>query len=157
MNKKRITLKINGVEKTLEVEPNKTLLWLIREELKLKGTKKACEHGECGLCTVLMDGEPVKSCLVLAVEADGREITTIEGITRDGELTVIQRSFMEHGAAQCGYCTPAFIIVAHWFLSRNPNPTREELIKVLNSLLCRCTGYRPIIEAIMDAAEKLRK
>ncbi|MEM3114927.1 MAG: 2Fe-2S iron-sulfur cluster-binding protein, partial [Nitrososphaerota archaeon] len=96
MEKKKITFKINGVEKTVEVAPNKTLLWLIREELKLKGTKKACERGDCGLCTVLLNGEPVKSCLVLAVEVDGSEIVTVEGLSRDGELTELQKAFIEH-------------------------------------------------------------
>ncbi|MEM0079785.1 MAG: (2Fe-2S)-binding protein [Nitrososphaerota archaeon] len=154
MEKKKITFKINGVEKTVEVEPNKTLLWLIREVLKLKGTKKACERGDCGLCTVLLNGEPVKSCLVLAVEVDGSEIVTVEGLSRDGELTPIQKAFIEHGALQCGFCTPAFVIVGHWLLNRNPNPSREEVVEALNGVLCRCTGYRPIIEAILDVAKK---
>ncbi|MCF8884411.1 MAG: (2Fe-2S)-binding protein [Aigarchaeota archaeon] len=154
MEKKKIIFKINGVEKTVEVEPNKTLLWLIREVLKLKGTKKACERGDCGLCTVLLNGEPVKSCLVLAVEVDGSEIVTVEGLSRDGELTPIQKAFIEHGALQCGFCTPAFVIVGHWLLNRNPNPSREEVVEALNGVLCRCTGYRPIIEAILDVAKK---
>ncbi|MEM1769740.1 MAG: (2Fe-2S)-binding protein [Nitrososphaerota archaeon] len=154
MEKKKITFKINGVEKTVEVEPNKTLLWLIREVLKLKGTKKACERGDCGLCTVLLNGKLVKSCLVLAVEVDGSEIVTVEGLSRDGELTPIQKAFIEHGALQCGFCTPAFVIVGHWLLNRNPNPSREEVVEALNGVLCRCTGYRPIIEAILDVAKK---
>ena len=157
MEKYRITFKINGVEKTVEVEPNQTLLSVIRDKLKLKGTKHGCERGDCGLCTVLLNGEPVKSCLVLAVEADGAEITTIEGISRDGVLTTIQKSFIEHGALQCGFCTPAFVIVSHWLLTKNPNPSREEVVETFNGLLCRCTGYRQIIDAVMDAAKKLRK
>jgi len=157
LEKYRITFKINGVEKTVEVEPNQTLLSVIRDKLKLKGTKHGCERGDCGLCTVLLNGEPVKSCLVLAVEADGAEITTIEGISRDGVLTTIQKSFIEHGALQCGFCTPAFVIVSHWLLTKNPNPSREEVVETFNGLLCRCTGYRQIIDAVMDAAKKLRK
>ena len=156
MQPRRITLRVNGEEKTLEVEPNKTLLWVIRNQLKLKGTKKGCEHGECGLCTVLMDGVPVKSCLVLAVEADGHEITTVEGLSKDGALTALQRAFIEHGALQCGFCTPAFLIVGTWLLKRNPDPTREEVVKAINGLLCRCTGYKQIIDAILDAAKSIR-
>jgi carbon-monoxide dehydrogenase small subunit len=157
MSRRRIKFKINGVEKTVEVEPNKTLLWLIREELKLKGTKKACERGDCGLCAVLLNGEPVKSCLVLAVEADGSEILTVEGLAREGELAPIQRAFIEHGALQCGFCTPAFLIVGHWLISRNPNPSREEVVEAINGLLCRCTGYKPIIDAILEAAKSMRR
>ncbi|MEN2974449.1 MAG: (2Fe-2S)-binding protein [Candidatus Caldarchaeales archaeon] len=154
MEKRRISFKINGVEKTFEVESNKTLLWLIRDGLKLKGTKKACERGDCGLCTVLLDGEPVKSCLVLAVEVDGSEIVTVEGLARDGELTPLQRAFIEHGALQCGFCTPAFLIVGHWLINHNPKPSREEVVEALNGLLCRCTGYKPIIDAILSVAKK---
>ncbi|MCS7126226.1 MAG: (2Fe-2S)-binding protein [Aigarchaeota archaeon] len=153
MERKKITFKINGEEKTLEVEPNKTLLWLIREELKLKGTKRACERGDCGLCTVLLNGEPVKSCLVLAVEVDGSEIITVEGLARNGELTPLQRAFIEHGALQCGFCTPAFLIVGHWLINRNPRPSREEVIEALNGVLCRCTGYRSIIDAILSVTK----
>lgn len=153
MTKKKITFKINGVEKTVEVEPNKTLLWLIREELKLKGTKKACERGDCGLCTVLLNGEPVKSCLVLAVEADGSEIVTVEGLVKDTELTQLQKAFIEHGAFQCGFCTPAFLIVGHWLLNHNPKPTREEVVEILNGILCRCTGYKSIVDAILSVAK----
>lgn len=153
MGKRRITFRINGVERTVEVESNKTLLWLIREELKLKGTKKACERGDCGLCTVLFNGEPVKSCLVLAAEADGSEIVTVEGLAKDGELTPLQRAFIEHGAFQCGFCTPAFLIVGHWLLKRNPRPTKEEVVEALNGILCRCTGYKPIIDAILSATK----
>jgi carbon-monoxide dehydrogenase small subunit len=157
MSRRKIRFKINGVEKTVEVEPNKTLLWLIREELKLKGTKKACERGDCGLCTVLLNGEPVKSCLVLAVEVDGSDILTVEGLAKNGELAPIQRAFIEHGAIQCGFCTPAFLIVGHWLINRNPNPSREEVVEAINGLLCRCTGYKPIIDAILEAAKYMRR
>lgn len=148
-----ITIKINGEERSLEVEPNQTLLWVIREKLGLKGTKRACDHGDCGLCTVLLDGTPVKSCIVLAVETDGHEITTVEGLARDGRLTAIQKAFVEHSAVQCGFCTPAFLLVATWLLQRNPTPTREEATDAINGILCRCTGYRQIIEAILDSTQ----
>ncbi|MEM4006395.1 MAG: (2Fe-2S)-binding protein [Nitrososphaerota archaeon] len=157
MEKKKITFKINGVEKTVEVEPNKTLLWLIREVLKLKGTKKACERGDCGLCTVLLNGEPVKSCLVLAVEVDGSEIVTVEGLSRDGELTPIQKAFIEHGALQCGFCTPAFVLASHQLLLENPNPTEEEIKEKLSGILCRCGTYYEIIEAIKSASKFYQK
>ena len=153
MSRRKIRFKINGVEKTVEVEPNKTLLWLIREELKLKGTKKACERGDCGLCTVLLNGEPVKSCLVLAVEVDGSEILTVEGLARDGELAPIQRAFIEHGALQCGFCTPAFVIASHKLLEENPSPSEDEIKESLRGLVCRCGTYYEIIEAVKDASK----
>ena len=153
MSRRKIKFKINGVEKIVEVEPNKTLLWLIREELKLKGTKKACERGDCGLCTVLLNGEPVKSCLVLAVEVDGSEVLTVEGLARDGELAPIQRAFIEHGALQCGFCTPAFVIASHKLLQENPSPSEDEIKEGLSGILCRCGTYYEIIEAIRDASK----
>jgi len=153
MGRKMIRFKINGVEKIVEVEPNKTLLWLIREELKLKGTKKACERGDCGLCTVLLNGEPVKSCLVLAVEVDGSEILTVEGLARDGELAPIQRSFIEHGALQCGFCTPAFVLASHKLLEENPSASEDEIKESLSGIVCRCGTYYEIIEAIKDASK----
>ena len=157
MSKHRISLKVNGRLHELEVEANKTLLRLLREDLGLTGTKCACERGDCGLCTVWLDGKPVKSCLVLAVEADGHEITTIEGLARDGKLTPVQQKFVEHGAVQCGFCTPGMIMVAEAFLRENPNPTEEEVKEALGGVLCRCTGYRQIIDAVLDAAKEMRK
>ena len=109
------------------------------------------------MCTVWLDGKPVKSCLVLAVEADGHEITTIEGLARDGKLTPVQQKFVEHGAVQCGFCTPGMIMVAEAFLRENPNPTEEEVKEALGGVLCRCTGYRQIIDAVLDAAKEMRK
>jgi carbon-monoxide dehydrogenase small subunit len=154
MSRHKISVMVNGEKWELEVEANKTLLQLLREELGLVGTKRACERGDCGLCTVLLDGEPVKSCLVLAVEADGREVTTIEGLAKGGELTRLQKAFIEHGAVQCGFCTPAFIIAGEALLKRNPNPTEEDVREAIGGILCRCTGYRQIIDAILDAARK---
>ncbi|MEM3420670.1 MAG: (2Fe-2S)-binding protein [Candidatus Hadarchaeum sp.] len=154
MVKHCISLKVNGESYSVEIEANRTLLQLLREDLGLTGTKQACERGDCGLCTVLVNGVPMKSCLVLAVEADGKEITTIEGIARGEKLSRVQRAFVEHGAVQCGFCTPAFILTAEAFLRRNPNPSEEEVKEAIGGLLCRCTGYRQIIDAILDAAKR---
>ena len=154
MSRHKISLRINGHPYEVEVEANKTLLRLLREDLALTGTKCACERGDCGLCTVWVDGKPMKSCLLLAVEVDGKEVITIEGLAKGGELTSLQRKFIEHGAVQCGFCTPAMILVAEAFLKENPNPTEEEVKEALGGVLCRCTGYRQIIDAILDAAKR---
>jgi aerobic-type carbon monoxide dehydrogenase small subunit (CoxS/CutS family) len=149
----KIKLTVNGTERTLETESNKTLLWVLRRKLGLTGTKTACERGDCGLCTVLLDDVPVKSCLVLAVEASGRSVTTIEGIAKDGVLSPVQRKFIEHGALQCGFCTPAVVLAAEALLKRNLSPTREDAVEAIEGVLCRCTGYRQIIDAILDASK----
>jgi len=154
MSRHRISLTVNGDRYEVEVEANRTLLQLLREDLDLTGTKLACERGDCGLCTVLLDGVPTKSCLVLAVEVDGRDVTTIEGLAEEGQLSAVQRAFIKHGAVQCGFCTPAFILAAEALLKRNPNPTEEELKEAVGGILCRCTGYRQIIDAILDAARE---
>jgi carbon-monoxide dehydrogenase small subunit len=148
-----IKLTVNGIARTIETDSKKTLLWVLRHKLGLTGAKAACERGDCGLCTVLMDRVPVKSCLVLAVEAGDREITTIEGIARNGVLSPIQRKFIEHGALQCGFCMPAAVLGAEALLKRTPSPTRDEVIEAIEGVLCRCTGYRQIVDAILDAAE----
>ncbi len=155
MSRHKISLRVNGQSYELEVEANRTLLQVLREELEMTGTKHACERGDCGLCTVLIDGVPTKSCLALAVEVDGREVTTVEGISKGEELNAVQRAFIEHGAVQCGFCTPAFIIAATAFLKRNPHPTEEEIKEAIGGILCRCTGYRQIIDAILDASRKV--
>ncbi len=149
----KINLKVNGQLKTLEVEDNELLLDVLREKLKIKSVKAGCWRGECGICTVLLNGLPVKSCIVLAVEADGAEITTVEGLIKNGELSPLQKSFVEHGAMQCGFCTPAFTLVAHYLLTKNPDITEEELKQELSGLTCRCGTYHQIIEAILDAAK----
>ena len=149
----RISFKVNGLPHEVDVETNKTLLQLLRDDLELTGTKSACERGDCGLCTVLLDGMPMKSCLVLAVEVDGHEVTTIEGISGE-ELNPVQKAFIKHGAVQCGFCTPAFILTATALLKRNPKPTEEEVKEAIGGVLCRCTGYRQIIDAILDAAKE---
>ncbi len=146
MNK--ITFKVNGDEYSVPVEADKTLLDLLREDLKLTGTKKGCDSGDCGACTILLDGDPVNSCMVLAAEMDNKEVTTIEGLTRNGILDPLQKAFIDHGAIQCGYCTPGMILTAKAFLEQNPNATTEEIKNGLAGNLCRCGGYNSIIRAI---------
>jgi carbon-monoxide dehydrogenase small subunit len=135
-----------------------TLLQMLREQLALTGTKNGCEAGECGACTVLVDGEPVNSCMMLAVEVDGREVTTVEGLARlygDGkQLSPLQEAFVEHNAVQCGFCTPGMLISAHALLERSPDPTEEEIREALVGNLCRCTGYLRIIQAVQTAAAR---
>ncbi|MEW6265898.1 MAG: (2Fe-2S)-binding protein [Thermodesulfobacteriota bacterium] len=155
MSKVNITLKINGDAYEVAVPPWRTLVEVLREDLNLTGTKIGCQTGDCGACTVLLDGRSVTSCLTLAVEADGREITTIEGLAASGEeLHPLQTAFVEHGAVQCGYCTPGMILSAKYLLDQNPNPTEAEIRRGLSGNLCRCTGYNKIVEAIAASAEK---
>ena len=149
--KKDITLKVNGDAYNLTVDTRMTLLEAIREKIGLTGTKDGCGVGECGTCTVLMDGKPIYSCLMLAVEADGKEILTIEGLATPEGLHPIQKAFIEHGAVQCGFCTPGMILSAKALLDENPNPTKEEIKEAISGNLCRCTGYQKIIEAIEEA------
>ena len=153
--KAKIQLRVNGEEYELEVEPRSTLLKVIREDLGLTGTKAGCETGDCGSCTVLMDGLPVNSCLVLAVEADGSDIITIEGLSRDeAELHFLQKNFVQHGAIQCGFCTPGMIMMAKALLDMNPRPTEEEVRAAVAGNYCRCTGYNQIVKAILAASEE---
>jgi carbon-monoxide dehydrogenase small subunit len=147
-----ITVTVNGSAERLSVPSHMTLLQLLREELALTGTKNGCEAGECGACTVLVDGEPVNSCMMLAVEADGREVVTVEGLAPDGELSPLQEAFVAHNAVQCGFCTPGMLITATALLRRNPRPTEEEIKEALVGNLCRCTGYVRIVDAIQSAA-----
>jgi carbon-monoxide dehydrogenase small subunit len=149
----RVQVMVNGKEHVVPVKANMTLLELLREELGYVGTKIGCDTGDCGACTVLIDGEPKNSCLVLAVEADGCAITTIEGLERDGKLDPVQEAFIQHGAVQCGYCTPGMIMSGRALLDRNPNPTHEDVREAISGNLCRCTGYVKIVEAIMAAAK----
>ncbi len=154
MAKHTITLIINGQSEELVVPSNMTLLHTLRDQLGLTGTKNGCEAGECGACTVLIDGEPVNSCLVLSVELDGREITTIEGLSSNGKLTPLQQAFVDLNAVQCGYCTPGMLMAGTALLRRNPKPTEEEIQKAMVGNLCRCTGYQRIIDAIMEASRQ---
>jgi len=151
--KHKITLTVNGSVEILEVEPHRTLLQVLREDLALTGPKIGCEAGECGACTVLFDGEAVNSCLVLAVEADGHEIVTVEGLSNNGQLDPLQRAFIDHNAVQCGFCTPGMLISARALLDRNPHPTEAEIRQAIAGNLCRCTGYTRIVRAIQAVAE----
>ena len=154
--KKIINLNINGDNYEIAVDPWRTLNEVLREEINLTGTKLGCGTGDCGACTVLVDGKSVNSCLTLAVEVNGKEITTIEGLAESEEkLDPIQESFIEKGAVQCGFCTPGMIMTTKYFLSTNKNPSEEDIKKALDGNLCRCTGYYKIIEAVKDAAEKI--
>jgi len=152
--KQLVTLKINGESYEVVIEPRRTLLEVLRENLSLTGTKKGCEEGDCGACTVLMDGNPVTSCLVLAIEAQDKDILTIEGLAKGQQLHPIQEAFINHGAIQCGFCTPGMILSAKALLDKNPAPTEEETRRAIAGNLCRCTGYIKIIEAIKAAAQK---
>ena len=146
--KKMITLKVNDHEYDLVIPVNRTLTQVLRENLKLTGTKHGCSVGDCGSCTVLMDGQPVNSCLVLAVEAEGREIQTIEGLAEDGKLHPIQQAFVDKGGIQCGFCSPGMILTTKALLDKNPSPTETEIREAISGNLCRCTGYQKIVEAI---------
>ena len=150
-----IKVNINGNPYDLNVQPNTLLLDLLRNELGLTGTKRGCETGECGACTVILDGVTVNSCMVLAVETNGKNVTTIEGLENNGQLHPLQESFMEEGASQCGFCTPGMILSAKALLDKNPNPTEEEIRMAISGNLCRCTGYTKIVKAIKAAAQKM--
>jgi carbon-monoxide dehydrogenase small subunit len=150
--KQDIVLKVNGRAYNLNVETHRTLVEVLRETLGFTGTKKSCNEGECGACTVLLDGEPAASCLVLAVAAQGKEITTIEGLAEGTKLHPLQEAFVKHTAIQCGFCTPGMVMVAKAFLDKNPKPTAMEVRKAISGNLCRCTGYQQIVDAIMAAS-----
>jgi carbon-monoxide dehydrogenase small subunit len=148
-----ITLTVNGTAETVEVASNTTLLTLLRERIGLTGSKNGCSAGECGACTVLVDDEPINACLILAVEVDGAEIVTAEGVAQNGQLDPLQEALIEHGAIQCGFCTPGMLITARALLNRNPSPDENEIKDALRGNLCRCTGYVRIIDAIMTVSE----
>ena len=151
-----LSLRVNGEEQSIVFAPYKTLLEVLREDLGLTGTKHGCELGECGACAVLVDGEPRLSCLTLALECEGRSVETIEGVARGAQLHPLQAAFADFGGSQCGYCTPGVILTAKALLERNPSPTRQEIKEATAGNLCRCTGYQQIVDAIEDAAAKLR-
>ena len=157
MKSVRMKLRVNGEEQETLFGSYKTLLEVLREDLGLTGTKHGCELGECGACTVLLDGEPVLSCLVLGLECEGRSVQTIEGLARGAELHPLQAAFADFGGSQCGYCTPGVIMAAKALLDRNPHPTREQIREATAGNLCRCTGYQQIADAIEDAAARLRE
>ena len=151
MSEHQIRVNVNGATREAEVPARLTLADFLRERLDLTATHLGCEHGVCGACTVLVDGETARSCLLLAVQADGAEVTTLEGLTTDGELGPIQQGFWEKHGMQCGFCTPGFVITVTELLDANPDPTREEIVEALGGNLCRCTGYVKIIEAVEEA------
>jgi carbon-monoxide dehydrogenase small subunit len=147
---------INGQPVEAVVEPNRTLLQFLREDLGLTGTKHGCGLGDCGACTVILDGQPVNSCLVLAIQANGGEVLTIEGLAENGKLHPIQQAFVDKGAIQCGFCTPGMILSAKALLDANPKPTEQEIRMAISGNLCRCTGYQKIVEAIDEAAKTIQ-
>ncbi len=155
--KAQLTLTVNGEERDVLAAVHKTLLEVLREDLGLTGTKHGCELGECGACTVLVDGEPVLSCLTLPIECQGREITTVEGLAEGGRLHPLQQAFAELGAAQCGYCTPGMLLSARALIEGNPTPTRDEVREALGGNLCRCTGYSKILDAVELAGLRMRR
>jgi carbon-monoxide dehydrogenase small subunit len=152
-----ITLTINGQAHAIRVEPRRTLVDAIREDCGQTGTHIGCEHGVCGACTVLVDGAPVRSCLMFAVQAEGKQIRTVEGLATGDELNALQRAFMEHHGLQCGFCTPGFLMLVTGVLEREPDITDDELTDVLSSNLCRCTGYRNIVKAVRAVAGEMRQ
>jgi carbon-monoxide dehydrogenase small subunit len=154
--RKKITSTVNGQMWTMEVEPNETLLDILRIQMGIKSPKVGCERGDCGACTILLEGRTVRSCLILAVEADGCEITTVEGLCQD-ELTPLQRAFLEHNSFQCGFCAPGMVLAATELLGKNPHPTEEQIKEAISGNLCRCTGYQPIIDAVLQVSERKRR
>ncbi len=153
--KSAITLTVNGEVYQISIKPNTSLLDVLRDELDLTGTKRGCDTGDCGACTVIMDGKAVNACLVLAMKADGRNIDTIEGIANGNKLDPIQEAFVEKGAVQCGFCTPGMVLSTKALLDKNPQPTKIEIKTGIAGNLCRCTGYTKIIEAIQSASQKM--
>ena len=154
MAKHSITVKVNGAEHSAEVESRQLLVHLLREELNLTGTHIGCDTTHCGACTILLDGEPVKSCTVLAVQADGRDVMTVEGLEQDGQLHPVQEGFWEEHGLQCGYCTPGMLMTSYALLQRDDNPSEETIRKAISGNLCRCTGYVNIVKAVQYAANK---
>ena len=157
MKKQLVTLKINGRTHELAIEPNRLLLDVLRQDLGLTGSKRGCDDSSCGACTVQLDGLPMLSCTMLAASCEGREITTVEGIAEHGSLAAIQKAYGDWGGAQCGYCTPGFMMTVHHLLAVNPNPTEEEIRAALSGNLCRCTGYTQMYQAIKAAIEAEKK
>jgi carbon-monoxide dehydrogenase small subunit len=154
---KSIRVTVNGVRRTAEVHDNELLLDVVRDKIGVKSVKAGCWRGECGLCTMLLDGVPVKSCLTLGVEADGRDIKTAEGLCSESGLSLLQKMFVEKGAMQCGFCTPSFVLVAYYLLQMNDNPTEKEIKEYLRGHICRCGTYKQMIEAILEYAKQRRQ
>jgi aerobic carbon-monoxide dehydrogenase small subunit len=157
MRKRLITLTVNGDLYELAVSPGQRLLDVIRDSVGLTGTKEGCGEGECGACTVLLDGQPVNACLILALQADGKEVVTIEGLTPEGSLSVLQEEFLSQGAVQCGFCTPGMVVTCHALLLENPSPSEAEVREALSGNLCRCTGYQKIVDAVLATAKVMEE
>jgi len=153
----KVRFKLNGKWVEVDAKPNEILLDTLRLKLGVRSVKRGCETAECGACTVLLDGKPVYSCTILTPMVEGREVVTVDYLAETGEIQPLMEAFAEHGAVQCGFCTPGFILTAYAFLKQNPRPSEWEIRKAVEGNLCRCTGYQKIIEAIMDAAERMRK
>ncbi len=153
----RISFKLNGKPVTVDVKPNEVLLDVLRLKLGIKSVKRGCERAECGACTVLLDGKPVYSCTILAPQVNGHEVITLEYLTSTGELDPLVKAFVDKAAIQCGFCTPGFLLTAYALLKENPNPSEEEVRKALEGNLCRCTGYKKIIEAVLEAAKRFKR
>jgi aerobic carbon-monoxide dehydrogenase small subunit len=151
------TLRVNNEEYDLLIYPHRTLLEVLRDEVKLTGVKEGCGEGACGSCTVLLDGLPVRSCLMLALDAQGKEITTIEGLVKEGKLDPVQEAFVEHHAIQCGFCSPGMILTAKALIDENPNPTEQQIRKAISGNVCRCTGYAKIVDAIQAVGRQPEK
>lgn len=152
----KLRFRLNGREVALDAHPGRRLLDLLREDLGLTGTKEGCGEGECGACTVLVDGKPRLSCLTAAIQVEGKDVLTVEGLARDGKLHPLQEAFIESAGVQCGFCTPGLLLAAYALLQENPNPTRDEIREYLSGNLCRCTGYAQVVEAVEMAARRLR-
>jgi aerobic carbon-monoxide dehydrogenase small subunit len=150
MTKTLINFNLNGQKITTEIEPQLTLLEMLRDKLGVKSPKCGCDRGDCGTCTVMLNGQTVRSCLILAIEVDGQKVITLEGIMKDGKLTPLQQAFIEHNSFQCGFCAPGMILSATELLGKNPTPKKEEIQEALAGNLCRCTGYSPIIDTVLD-------
>ena len=149
----RIAVKVNGVQYERDVEPRRLLVDFLRDDLELIGTHVGCEHGICGACTILFNGRTARSCLMFAIQADGAEVMTVEGLAEDGKLHPVQEAFREHHGLQCGFCTPGMLTTSYEFLNENPNPSEEDVRKAVSGVLCRCTGYKQVIDSVMAAAE----
>ena len=156
MAETNIEFNVNGKPEQVSAEPDMTLLYLLRDKLELTGTKDGCSSGDCGACVIMLDGRPVNSCMVLAAQAEGSTVVTIEGLARDGELHPVQRTFGETWAFQCGYCTPGMLVSCYALLESNDNPTREEILTAIAGNFCRCTGYQAVVKAVEQAAAELR-
>lgn len=157
MREIEINFTVNGVQQTIRTAPYRSLLWILREDLELTGTKDGCSQGDCGACVVMMDQHAVNSCLVLAPQADGKKVITVEGLTSNGGLSQLQKAYAEKWGLQCGFCTPGMLMSSYALLLSNPEPTREEIRRALAGNLCRCTGYSPIIDSVQQAAQKMQE